>query len=204
MQNSIKPRSRHSFDMQKLMKTAAVLGVFLLIGILYVFFSQGWFKDPAKIQTMLKQTGFWGPFIFIIFQAIQVIVPILPGGFSGALGMVVFGNFLGYLYSYIGIIIGSSAAFLLVRHYGKPFVQKVMKPSAYEKYSAWLEKGKNFDRLFAVAIFAPIAPDDILCMIAGLSSISFKKFLTIIMLGKPVSLFLYSFCLVKILQALPF
>lgn len=190
--------------MQKFMKIVAAAGCVLLVLILVLFFSQGWFKDPTAIQELLKKAGFWGPFLFIILQCVQVVIPILPGGFSGALGMVVFGNFWGFIYSYIGIIMGSCVAFGLVRHYGKPFVQKIMKPKAYEKYSAWLTKGKSFDKLFAVAIFAPIAPDDLLCMIAGLSNMSWKKFIVIIMLGKPVALFLYSFCLVKVLQVLPF
>lgn len=77
-----------------------------------------------------------------------------------------------------------------------------MKPEKYEKYLAWLDKGHKFDIFFAAAIFFPLAPDDILCMIAGLSNISVWKFLLIICIGKPVSMFLYSYGLVWLMSLL--
>ena len=72
----------------------------------------------------------------------------------------------------------------------------------YEKYIGWLEKGKAFDKAFAVAIFLPVAPDDLLCYIAGLTPMSLKKFAAIIFLGKPGSIFLYSLGLTGIMGVL--
>ncbi|WP_276931156.1 VTT domain-containing protein, partial [Dubosiella newyorkensis] len=62
-----------------------------------------------------------------------------------------------------------------------------------------LQDSKNFAKLFAIGICLPIAPDDLLCMIAGLSSISFWKFFWIIVIGKPISSFFYSYFIVKIM-----
>ena len=53
----------------------------------------------------------------------------------------------------------------------------------------WREK---FDVLFAAAIFFPFAPDDLLCYLAGLTKMTSRRFLAIILLGKPVSIALYS------------
>ena len=49
-----------------------------------------------------------------------------------------------------------------------------------------------FEQIFLWGIVLPGLPDDLLCYIAGLSNISFKKFLAIIVLGKPLTLILYS------------
>lgn len=54
-----------------------------------------------------------------------------------------------------------------------------------------MENG-TFDKWFALAIFFPAAPDDLLCFLAGVTSMSFKKFLIIILLGKPLSIAAYS------------
>ena len=71
-----------------------------------------------------------------------------------------------------------------------------VKEETYNKYITWLEKGKKFDKFFAAAIFFPCAPDDVLCMIAGLTKMSWKKFSAIILLGKPASIAAYSMALV--------
>lgn len=70
----------------------------------------------------------------------------------------------------------------------------------YEKYIGWLSERERFDKLFALAIFFPVAPDDFLCMLAGLTKMTYKKFTTIILLGKPAALMAYSFSLTAVLQ----
>ena len=51
-----------------------------------------------------------------------------------------------------------------------------------------------------LAIFLPCAPDDLLCMLAGLTHMSLKKFVWIILLGKPLSLIAYSYGLTQLFQ----
>ncbi|HEY5525923.1 MAG TPA: VTT domain-containing protein, partial [Clostridium sp.] len=63
---------------------------------------------------------------------------------------------------------------------------------SYNKYIGWAHRGKKFDKMFAYAIFFPLAPDDLLCYIAGLTKMTLKKFATIILLGKPMSIAIYS------------
>lgn len=174
-----------------------VFGTILLVAIVLFFFQHNYFKDPQRLQRLIAKAGPFGPLVFIIFQAIEVIVPILPGGVSGSLGMLCFGTVVGFLYSYIGVIIGSCAAFWLVRKYGVRLLAKLVDPALFNKYYTKLHDSKNFKKLFAILIFLPIAPDDLLCMIAGLTKMKFKTFLIIILLGKPVSSFLYSYILVK-------
>lgn len=82
----------------------------------------------------------------------------------------------------------------------KPLFLKYVIKKTYDKYIGWLDKGKKFDRFFAAAIFFPCAPDDILCMIAGLTSMTLKKFSMIIILGKPLALIAYSFGLSEVLK----
>ena len=107
---------------------------------------------------------------------------------------------MGFIYSYTGMCIGSLLAFYISRKYGTSFVKKLVKPQTYDKYILWLEKGKKFDILFLLAIFLPAAPDDVLCFIAGLTRMTWKKFTVIILLGKPFVIALYSLATAGVLN----
>ena len=187
-------------DTKRIFQVTTILGTLFLIGLILYFLSQGYFTDSTKLQALLNQTGIFAPLLFILLQIFQVIIPIIPGGASSALGIVAFGPIWGFFYNYSGLVIGSILAFLLVKRYGKTFILKVCDQKTYDKYIGWLDKGKKFDRFFAAAIFFPCAPDDILCMIAGLTSMTLKKFSMIIILGKPLALIAYSFGLSEILK----
>ena len=132
------------------------------------------------------------PVVLTVFQAVQVVVPILPGSIGCVVSVLAFGPVLGFIVNYIGICAGSVWAFLLAKRYGQAFVRKITKPATYEKYSNWLNKGKKYDIFFAAAIFFPVAPDDFLCFLSGLTDMSCKKFTLIILTCKPFALFIYS------------
>ncbi|MGX7197628.1 TVP38/TMEM64 family protein [Enterococcus olivae] len=168
---------------------------FSLIVAVY-FFQLGVFRDMQSLQTVVNSAAVFGPLLFILIQIIQVIIPIIPGGLSLVAGVLLFGPIEGFVYNYIGICIGSIIIFLLSRHYGKPLVEHLVSEKIYTKYAHWLNNQQRFDKLFALAIFLPVTPDDALCLMAGLTDISFKKYTAIILLAKPASIFLYSMALV--------
>ena len=78
-------------------------GLILMILICVYFFSQGYFTNPQLLQATLSKTGILAPLLFILLQIIQVIIPIIPGGASSALGITAFGAVNGFIYNYIGI-----------------------------------------------------------------------------------------------------
>ena len=170
--------------------TAATIA-FVIYGI-----KSGIFTDRAMMEELVRKGGIWAPVTFILIQMVQVVVPIIPGGVTCAVGVVIFGPWYGLLYNYIGIVVGSGINFYLARRYGQCLVKFFVKEETYDKYITWLDKGKKFDKFFALAIFFPCAPDDVLCMIAGLTKMSWKKFSAIILLGKPASIAVYSMALI--------
>lgn len=187
---------------KKIVETSTWIGTIGIVVLLVYFYTQGYFTNPSALQNLLASTGWLAPLIFIFIQIVQVVIPIIPGGISCAIGVIAFGPALGFLYNYAGLVIGSIIAFLLARRYGKSFILKFVNEAQYNKYVAWLDKGKKFDWFFAAAIFLPCAPDDVLCMIAGLTNMSLTKFTTIIVLGKPLALLVYSTSLTALLSML--
>lgn len=181
---------------RKLLNIATIISLSVIVVLTIYGVKTGLLTDRDNLEMLVKKSGIWGPLLFITIQMVQVVLPIIPGGITCGAGVVIFGAWQGLLYNYIGIVVGSMINFYLARRYGQCFVKYFVKEETYEKYIGWLEKGKKFDKFFAFAIFFPCAPDDVLCLIAGLTRMTWKKFATIILLGKPASIAMYSLALV--------
>ena len=177
---------------RKIINLLSLAGLIATISVTIYLMHLGVFKDISKLQLTLGRATIFAPAVFVLIQILQVIVPIIPGGISLAAGVIIFGPVEGFIYNYIGICLGSMANFFLAKHYGKPLIQTLISEKTYDKYIGYIDNEKRFERFFAIAIFFPVAPDDTLCLIAGLTKISFKKFAAIILLGKPLSIALYS------------
>lgn len=173
--------------------------VVCLVFSLYAYHRQ-LFTSESELQAYITGFGIAGALIFILFQAVQVVLPILPGGLGCLGGVILFGPWMGFTYNYIGICIGSIAAFLIARNCGKPILYSLFNEKTINKYEKWTGNDSKFTKWFAVAIFLPVAPDDFLCYLAGTTQMSLKKFVAIIFLGKPFAISLYSLFLYTGLQ----
>lgn len=174
------------------MTVGTAIGMAAVIAFVIYGIHIGIFTSKEKMEAFIRPFGIWGPLVFVLIQVVQVVLPVIPGGISCLGGVLLFGPFYGFLYNYIGICIGSLFAFLLARRYGRDFVIRISGQRIYDKYIGWLDRGKKFDIGFALAIFFPMAPDDFLCYLAGLTHMSVQRFTAIILLAKPASIAIYS------------
>ncbi|HGF8082014.1 TPA: TVP38/TMEM64 family protein [Enterococcus faecium] len=181
---------------RKLITFISIIGLGLSIALTIYFINLGVFKDLNALRGLVGDSIILGPIIFVFIQILQVVIPIIPGGISTAAGVLIFGPYAGFIYNYIGICIGSIIIFLLGRRYGKPFILSMISDKTYNKYIGWLDNQNRFEKLFALAIFLPVAPDDALCLMAGLTNMSVKRYTLIILIAKPLSIFLYSMALI--------
>lgn len=179
-------------SINKLINLSTCIGMISVGIFIFYGYTNGLFSSTEIFREFIAGFGIWASLIFILIQIVQVIIPILPGAIGCITGIVIFGPWIGFLYNYIGICIGSIIVFILSKRYGWKFVKGIVGEKSYDKYIGWVQNGKKFDRMFAYAIFFPFAPDDLLCYIAGLTKMSLKKFVTIILLGKPMSIAIYS------------
>ena len=107
-------------------------------------------------------------------------------------GFLPFGPYLGFLLNVLVIMIGSANLFLLVRKFGKPFLQLFIEDDKIQLYEKKLAT-KTYERFFILNMISPMAPADVMIMITGLSQISFKRFLVIILICRPISMITYSY-----------
>jgi len=171
------------------------IGFAISVG-LFIFFKQHptYFQVGGLFQSYLGNLGLFAPLIFMALQMIQVIYPIVPGGMTSVIGYLAFGPIWGFVYNFTGIFLGSLLAFGLARRYGESFAKAFVSQETYDKYIGYLDKndGKYFAKLLGAAFALPGFPDDFLCMVSGLSKMTWKKFITIFLITKPVTLYLYT------------
>lgn len=168
-----------------------IMSLLLILFVIYGL-KLGILEDKNLLVNYMKKFGVFAPIFFVFLQVIQVVFPVIPGGASCLAGVLAFGSFLGFIYNYIGLTIGSTIAFLLSRQYGINLVEKIFQKETVEKYLGYI-RNQKFNKIFFLGIFLPGLPDDLLCYVAGLSKMSLKTFISIILVGKPLALLMYSF-----------
>ena len=150
----------------------AVLGAVYLVAYLL-----GWTKlTQEELQNKIASTGAVAPLVYIFVSFVQVTFIPIPAAVTIVAGSYLFGAWQAFLYSYIGMMLGSVLAFGLGRWIGKPFVNWVT--GGKEKTDEWIAKLKGRENvLLFFMFFFPAFPDDILCTLAGILPISWLSFI---------------------------
>lgn len=180
-------------------KSKLILNILTIIGIVAVIFfiyfavKERWFLDNKILLTKIKSFGLLAPLCFILIQIVQVVLPVIPGGASCLVGVMAFGAVGGFIYNYVGLVLGSICSFLLSRKFGMSIINKLFKEKDIKKALDKINNSK-YDLIFFLIILLPGLPDDLFCYISGITKMSLKKFTLIILIGKPLTLLVYSIC----------
>lgn len=150
------------------------------------------------LRDYIASFGATAVLIFILFQFLQVVILPIPGSVSVGVGVALFGPLRCSIFSFIGILLGSLVAFTIGRVIGYKAVCWIVGKDDLDK---WLKKLKGKDYLLISIMFLlPLFPDDILCFVAGLSSITWLYFIIMIIITRAISVLTTSFSL----QLIPF
>ena len=129
--------------------------------------------------------GVWGILVLIVFQALQIIVAVLPGGFVEVAGGIIYGVSKGLLISVSGIFLGSMLAFFIAKKLGRKLVISLAGKEKFERYEA-LIKRKKLKGLIYLFFFLPGVPKDILIYVIGVAS-DYKTAVTASLLRIPAT-----------------
>ncbi|MBI3003767.1 MAG: TVP38/TMEM64 family protein, partial [candidate division NC10 bacterium] len=142
------------------------------------------------LRRVLEEHRAVAPVLFILIQAAQVVAAPIPGEVTGFLGGYFFGVLKGFIYSAIGLTLGSVLAFGLGHWLGQPFVRRLVKPETYERF-AFLTETRG--ALVAFVLFLiPGFPKDYLSYLLGVSPMRFLPFLVVCALGRLPGTYLLS------------
>ena len=176
-------------------KTATAALLILCLAMAAVFFKaymDGKFDSVETLQIYVKSFGVCAPLVLTAIQALQVVIPVLPGFLGCAVGAVLFGCWGGFWCNYIGISVGSIISFFLAKRYGAPLVRKLFPGERYKRWANWAARSKSYTWLLFLGMVLPLFPDDFFCYFSGLTEMRARKFIWIIVLGKPWCILVYS------------
>ncbi len=161
-----------------------ILIVFIL-ALVFILQKTGFFEvvsSAESLQEYLEGAGVWMPIVYILLQYLQVVLLPIPSVVSTVAGVALFGPEWTIVYSLLGILPASATAFFVGRKLGNKAVAWMIGEDTLNK---WQEKLKGKDNLLLTMMFIlPMFPDDVLCFIAGLSSMSTKYFFIVITIAR--------------------
>ena len=169
---------------QKLLILMAVL--LLLAGGGWFLYSTGFFQSATSLEGVRAYIAQFAPYSYLCFFLVQILSVIfapIPSNVVAAAGGLLFGTLPAFLVTFSAVVSGSLLTFSLARALGRDFAGRLVSQKLSEKYQSVLQaKTSTF---LALAFLFPFFPDDMLCILAGLTSVSFRRFALTVLLARP-------------------
>lgn len=135
-------------------------------------------SQPQAFRAWVEAHGFGGKLLFVGMVILQVIVAIIPGEPLEIGAGYAFGAVEGTLLCLIGIAIGSTLVFLLVRKFGVPLVEVFFSVEKIRSLR-FLQDSRRLNRLTFLLFFIPGTPKDLLCYFVGLTEMKLPVWMAI-------------------------
>jgi len=169
-----------------LLKLLILFGI--VIGVpVYVYFTcpelVDRFKSLDEINKLLKQYKTASIFIYIGLQVFQIIVSILPGQALQFAAGYAYSFWFGFLYSIIGVALGTVITFYLARLLGKEALHVIFGEEKFTRFIHTLNSKRSFTVLFVIFLI-PGIPKDLFTYAAGVSEIRMIPFLLLSLIGR--------------------
>lgn len=149
------------------------------------------FSSVSGLKDYILSTKEKGVFTYILIQTAQVVFLPIPAAVICVVGSIIYGPLLGGIYCSIGVLIGSFISFFIGRTCGHKLVSYIVGENNCNKYSKILLKKGSF--FLGIAFLLPMFPDDILCLIAGITSMSLLSFSWVTILIRPIGVICMSY-----------
>lgn len=171
-----------------------IIGIALIMAILYFLKNSGFIDKidtVSDFRKYIESYSHYAVILFILLQFLQVIILPIPSFITVGAGVLLFGPLKGALYSCIGIILGSIVAFLVGRIFGVKVAKWLIGEDSVNK-GLKIIKGKDRAVLTFMFLF-PFFPDDILCFVAGITTMSSSFFIIMIIIVRIITVFISSY-----------
>ena len=168
---------------------ALVLLAFIVAAVLFVRFPpvKSYLTREALGQ-VLESAGYWAPVLFILVYTAGICL-FVPGTLLTALGAAIFGAYMGFLYVWVGAMLGASAAFWIGRTLGREFAASLIGDKL-KKYDEAIERNGFATVLYLRLIYFPFTPMN---FGMGLTRVRFRDYVFGTGLGIIVGTFIFTF-----------
>ena len=161
--------------------TIAILG-----GSVWALYATGFFQAVGSQEALgeyIARCAPWSHLAYFGIQLVSVVVAPIPSNLTAAAGAYLFGLWPSFLLTWGAVALGSAIVFGLARALGQQFAGQFVSEKLSGKYLDVIRRKR--DVFLALAFLFPFFPDDILCILAGLTDISFRRFFLLAVLARP-------------------
>jgi uncharacterized membrane protein YdjX (TVP38/TMEM64 family) len=168
---------------------AIVLVFFIIAAVLLIRFTpvKNYLTADA-LGSFLETAGLWAPVLYMAIYAVGVCL-FLPGTLLTGLGAAIFGAYWGFLYVWIGAMMGASAAFFIGRTLGRDFAASLIG-GKLKKYDDAIERNGFATVLYLRLVYFPFTPMN---FGMGLTKVRFRDYVAGTGLGIIVGTFIFTF-----------
>jgi uncharacterized membrane protein YdjX (TVP38/TMEM64 family) len=162
---------------------------FIITAIVVVKFTP--IKDyltAEQLGRFLQSAGAWAPMVFVVIYAVGVCL-FLPGTLLTGLGAAIFGAYWGFLYVWIGAMLGASCAFVIGRTLGREFAASLVG-DRLKKYDDAIARNGFATVLYLRLVYFPFTPMN---FGMGLTRVRFWDYFWGTGLGIVVGTFIFTF-----------
>jgi len=135
-------------------------------------------SSKEHLVALLRGSGSTGALLCIAVQFLQVVIAVIPGEITSLAAGYVFGPWRGFLYSAIGVTLGSAFNFWFARVVGRPALERLVSRDTLARIDRSLASAKSRSAMFLLFLL-PGLPKDILCYAAGLSGMGVFEFVVL-------------------------
>ena len=150
-------------------------------------------SDEKKLEHIIKliqSTGPYGKIVFVLLQILQVIVLPLPALLCYVSGVMIYGSLEAFILSSIGVFIGSMICYAIGKFCGRGVVHWLAGDKMDKYLQILSNRGKG---PFIIMQILPFFPDDVLCILAGVTNMNFWFYLVVMILIRPLVIAIYCF-----------
>ena len=144
------------------------------------------FSDRERLQRAVEGAGPLAPAVFVLLLVAQAVLAPLPAPAVAFAGGYVFGTFWGFVLTWFGVLIGGAISFGISRLLGRGFVERSTRLKGLDR---------QVEEHGAVLVFVlrliPLVSFDVISYAAGLTGISFWRFLLATALGAAPGTFVF-------------
>ncbi|MBP1991481.1 TVP38/TMEM64 family protein [Paenibacillus eucommiae] len=150
------------------------------------------YMTEENLMSLLDKYRSFGPVPGILLTFMKSFIPPLPTLLIVGVNAAVYGLWLGFLYSWIGLVSGCLVTFVIVRKIaGHPYLERWARKPKVQKSLMWVRRNA-FSYVFLLSMF-PIGPFVVINIAAGVARMRLSAFLVAVAMGKAVMVFAVSY-----------
>ncbi|AWB46852.1 hypothetical protein DCC85_07095 [Paenibacillus sp. CAA11] len=150
------------------------------------------YLTEENIRDFIEAYRSWGPLPGILLTFLKSFIPPLPTIVIVGINAAVYGMWLGFLYSWIGMVAGCLTTFMLVKTVASSrYVRKWTDKAKVRRSMEWVRRN-GFGYVFWLSIF-PVGPFVVVNMAAAAARMRTSSFITAIAFGKAIMVLAISY-----------